>query len=126
MGTPLGWNWTATLSEQHGVVMVYQPQVTNSAGRHRFHLPLVRRRLPTDWANEHGAASTFNGPDWLLTLCGRPARVDNRYIFGLVDRARCRRSSASIHVQARCRSTSTLNRLQQAGASDGYGEMVRP
>lgn len=143
MGTPLGWNTTATLRNSTGASTAWSAtynQKSNELGDHTWSItgslsarptPSLQFSVAPNWADEHGAASTFNGPinrQWLLTLAGgRPENYGNRYIFGLVDR---RTLSTQFRVSYTFKPDVSLDVYAEpfaaSGRYDGYGEMLRP
>lgn len=142
MGTPLGWNTTASLRNNAGASTAWSGSAnwkSNELGDHTWSItgsisarptPSLQFSVEPNYANEHGAASTFNGPinrQWLVTLPGGRAETNgNRYIFGLVDR---RTLSTQFRVSYSFKPDITLDVYAEpfaaSGQYEGYGETLR-
>jgi hypothetical protein len=143
MGTPLGWNWTASLHNSTGASTAWSGsfnEKSNELGDRAWTItgslsarptPSLQFSVAPNFADEHGAAATFSGPinrQYITTLGGgRPENYGNRYIFGVVDR---RTISTQFRVSYTFKPDVSLDVYAEpfaaSGRYDGYGEMLRP
>ena len=102
MGTPLGWNTTASLRNSSGSKTRWNGSSnlkSNEFGDHSWNVngtlaarpsPPVEFSVAPEYAIEKGTNAFFSGPigpQYLTTLPGdRPEVYNRRYVFGLVDR----------------------------------------
>lgn len=143
MGVPLGWSWTASLRNNAGSNNPWSGSFTrrtNELGDDTWSVtgsvasrptPSLQLSVAPSYSDEHGTASTFNGPinrQYITTLSGgRPENYGNRYIFGVVDR---RTLSTQFRVSYTFKPDVTLDVYAEPFAASGrysaYGEMLRP
>jgi len=143
MGTPLGWNWTASLRNATGARTAWSGtfnQKSNELGDHTWSItgsvsarptPSLQFSVAPNYADEHGTSSTFNGPinrQYITTLDGgRADTYGKRYIFGVVDR---RTLSTQFRVSYTFKPDVTLDVYTEPFVASGrypqFGEMLRP
>jgi hypothetical protein len=141
MGTPLGWNVSASLRNRPGSPTRWSGNVgvrTNDLGDSTWAIggslsarpsPSVQFSFEPEYSNENGTSATFSGPinrQYLTSLPGgRPENYGRRYIFGLPDRTTL---STQMRVSYTFKPDMTVDVYAEPFAASGryeaYGEMA--
>jgi hypothetical protein len=141
MGTPLGFNWSASLRNRSGATTAWSGSYShrsNEFGDVSWFLsgslsarptPAVQLSVAPEWADENGTNGILNGPisrQYLSTLSGGPASTyGRRYVFGLVDRTTL---SSQFRVNYTFKPDVNLDLYLEpfaaSGRYNGYGELT--
>jgi hypothetical protein len=141
MGTPLGWNVTASLRNRTGSSTRWSGSTTirtNELGDDTWSIngslsarptPPLQLSFEPEYSNENGTSATFSGPinrQFLTSRPGdRPEAYNTRYIFGLVDRTTI---STQFRVSYTFKPDMTLDIYAEPFAASGryeaFGEMA--